>query len=137
MSRNKKCEKYFNPYKQFYNAWIPNWLLRRKNKEVSLGAKVVYGRLCQHAGKNGDCFPKQKTLAKECGMSVRQISRYLGELKRLELIDIWRYGKKRSNRYKFLEHPWVEYNDVISNRDRNHDRQSVINDKTKKLIKGV
>ncbi|MGB3480335.1 MAG: helix-turn-helix domain-containing protein [bacterium] len=108
----RKDNGYINPYRKFFNAYIPNWLLRRPISEVSHGAKIVYGRLCQHAGKNGDCFPKQKTLAKECGMSARTAQKYIKELKDLELIEIWRYGKKRANRYKFLKHKWMKFDNL-------------------------
>ena len=52
-----------NPCKKFIFAPVPNWLMRREG--VSAGAKLLYGRLCQYAGNNGECYPSIKTLAKE------------------------------------------------------------------------
>jgi len=103
------CEdkpKYINPYRQFYNGFVPNWLMCRI--EVKPGPKLLYARLCQYAGKDGKCFPKQQTLAKELGTSVRTVARWMKELKDHGLIETTRLGKRCSNRYFFLEHPWME-----------------------------
>lgn len=104
-------KSYVNPHKLFVGSFIPNWLLRRN--EISPGAKLGYARLCQYAGKDGVCFPKQETLAKELGCSRSQIIRYLKELKAHNLIERQRIGLHCSNRYRFLYHPWMQ--DVISN----------------------
>lgn len=45
-------------------------------------------------------------------MSTRTAQKYIKELKDLELIEIWRYGKKRANRYKFLKHKWMKFDNV-------------------------
>lgn len=98
--------RYINPYKLFTGAFIPTWLLLRQ--EVSMGAKVCYARLCQYAGENGECFPKQESLAAEIGIkSNRQVIRYLQELEQHGLIKVERIGKTCSNRYKFLYHKWI------------------------------
>jgi len=94
-----------NPYKLFTGAFIPNWLLERK--EVSPSAKLCYARLCQYAGRGGECYPKQKTLAEELGVSRRQVIRYLEELKALNLIATEQLGSQSSNKYIFLWHPWM------------------------------
>lgn len=105
-------KKYINPHKQFINAYVPEWLACRN--EISPGAKLCYGRLCRYAGKNGQCFPKQKTLAKALGCSPRQVARYLKELKKWKLIETTRLGKRCSNRYFFVSHEWMEF---IENND--------------------
>ena len=119
MKQNKICDrlgdsyeqqKYILPYKKFLNAYVPNWLLCRKEK-ISPGAKLLYSLLCQHAGKNGQCYPKQETLAEELGCSKRTIARYIKELKKWELIKSTRLGKRCSNRYFMLEHEWMEFHD--------------------------
>lgn len=98
-------KKYINPYNLFIGSFIPNWLLKRS--EISPGAKLCYARLCQFAGRNGDCHPKQETLAKEFGCSRSQVIRYLKELERCKLIEKLRIGLRCSNRYKFLDHQWI------------------------------
>lgn len=84
---------------------IPNWLQRRR--EVSQGAKLAYARLAQHAGKDGACFPKQETLAVELGVSARMANDYVRTLVRHKLIEMERPGLGMSNRYFFLDHPWI------------------------------
>ncbi len=44
------------PYKGSIGSMLGNWLGCRK--EISSGAKLVYARLAQFAGKDGNCFPK-------------------------------------------------------------------------------
>lgn len=106
LSSNKKTE-YIIPYKKFQNIYVPDWLLCRE--DISNGAKLLYGKLCQHSGKDGNCFPKLRTLAEELGCSQRTIGRYVKELKEYGLIEPIRVGKKCSNRYRFLKHEWMEF----------------------------
>ena len=84
----------------------PEWLLKRK--DVSIGAKMIYGRLARYAGKDSYCYPKKKTLADEVGLSVRQLHRYINELVDLKLIHVERKGLNRPNKYTFLEHEWMQ-----------------------------
>lgn len=84
---------------------IPNWLQCRR--EVSQGAKLAYARLAQHAGKDGECFPKQATLAVELGVSERTAHEYVRTLVKHNLIEMERPGLGMSNRYFFLDHPWI------------------------------
>lgn len=99
-------KRYINPYNLFVGSFIPNWLLRRG--EISPGAKLCYARLAQFAGKDGECFPAQATLASEIGSGERQIRRYLSELEEEELIHSIHVGLNQPNRYRFLWHPWME-----------------------------
>ena len=101
MNRNK----FINPYKMFSSSMIPNWLLERK--EISAGAKLCYARLAQYAGKNGECFPLQKTLAQELGVSPRTVRDYISELVVQGLIVSQQTGLTKPNRYFFLKHPWM------------------------------
>jgi hypothetical protein len=56
----------------FIGSFIPNWIL--KLDELSACDKIVYARLSQYAGKDGECFPKQETIAEECGMSISTVN---------------------------------------------------------------
>lgn len=94
-----------NPYRKWIGAFIPNWLLNKN--EVSQGAKLCYGRLCQYAGSNGEAFPRQGEIAKALGVSSRQVRKYLKELEQHQLISIERRGKTQSNMYHFFEHSWM------------------------------
>ncbi len=94
------------PWKKFLSSLVPNWLLCRT--EISQGAKLCYGRLAQYAGKDGECFPKQRTLARELGVSTRTAREYIRELEKFHLLESERPGLGMANRYFFLDHPWVE-----------------------------
>lgn len=95
----------FNPWRMFVGSMIPNWLQCRT--EIGQGAKLAYARLAQHAGKDGECFPKQKTLAAELGVSERTANEYVRVLVNFRLIEKERPGLGMSNRYFFLDHPWI------------------------------
>jgi len=68
----------FNPYGLFNGSFLPEQISRFKR--LSLGAKVIYGRLCRFAGEDGDVFPALRTLADETGISERQAQRYIHEV---------------------------------------------------------
>lgn len=94
-----------NPYRMFYGAMLPNWLLRRK--ELNTLAKVVYARFSQYGGRQGDVFPKVATVAEELGTCERSIRRAIKELEECGLIKvIERRKERRSSIYVFLAHRW-------------------------------
>ncbi len=109
--RTENMKKYINPYNLFVGSFIPNWLLRRS--EISPGAKLCYARLAQFAGKDGDCFPSQGTLASKIGAGERQIRRYITELEEQGLIDSVQIGLNQPNQYRFLWHPWMEQEKAV------------------------
>lgn len=84
---------------------VPEWLSIRR--EVSPGAKLVYGRLARYAGRESECWPKMRTLAAEVGLSERQTRRYVDELRRWGLVRSIRQGLTRPNRYELLTHIWM------------------------------
>jgi len=93
----------FNPYRLFYGVFIPEALVRYAF--VSPGAKLCYGRLIRYAGEKGKCFPSQEALARELGVSVRNVRRYIQELRSKGFIRTVRQGLQSSNEYEFLWHP--------------------------------
>lgn len=96
----------YNPWMQFHGGFVPNWLLMRE--EVSANAKLVFARLCQYAGKDGECYPAQGTIAKEVGLAKRTLQRALEELAAHGLITFMRAGMGKANSYAFLTHPWMQ-----------------------------
>jgi DNA-binding transcriptional MocR family regulator len=94
-----------NPYRLFVGSFLPNWLLSRP--EISMNAKVVYARLGQYAGRDGDAFPLLQTLADEVGLSLTTLKRALDELKEHKLIETEQRGLGQSNLYFFLRHKWM------------------------------
>lgn len=98
--------RYINPYGLFIGSFVPNWLMRQAY--VSPGAKLCYAVLCQHAGADGRCFPRQSTLADELATSIRQVRRYLDELIKHQLIEEVQHGLNTPNDYLFLHHEWMQ-----------------------------
>jgi hypothetical protein len=68
----------FIPWNMFVAAFIPNALM--EYPELSPAAKLIYGRLSQRAGKDGECHPSQKKLAKECALAVKTVGTCIGRL---------------------------------------------------------
>lgn len=106
-----KVGDFFKPYKIFNGVIIPNAIL--KYKDLSAMSKLAWGRLAQYAGKNGQCYPSQDTLADELGISVRYIQKILKELEDQKFIQ--RINPKKvkrlahqTNRYKFVWHEVLE-----------------------------
>src|SRR5262245_12108586 len=95
----------FNPYRMFYSAQVPNWLMKRP--ELSPGAKLCWARLAQYAGDNGQAFPAQATLAAELAVSARQVRTYIKELLTQELLTTRQFGLAQTNAYIFLWHKWM------------------------------
>lgn len=94
-----------NPFRLFTGAFVPTWLLERE--ELSPGAKLLYGKLCQFAGRDGHCFPRQETLAGALGIAERQVRNLVGELKNAKLIETEQPGLHRPLMYFFLRHDWM------------------------------
>jgi hypothetical protein len=106
---------YINPYKLFYGAFVPNWLLQRT--EITSGAKLMYARLCQYAGDDGHCFPSQDQLSQALGIRERQVRNQLAELIGHKLIEKRRAGLRKTNRYYFLKHRWQQAAVPLPSRD--------------------
>lgn len=62
---------------------VPN---KDKHKGLSPYLQTLYMWLCNHSDKDMLSFPSRKTLAAECGMSVRTLDRTMQELVTLGLI---------------------------------------------------
>ena len=54
---------------------LPNFILR--NPEVSIGAKTIYALLLSYAWHNDLCFPGQDRLAKDVGMGIASVNRFI------------------------------------------------------------
>ena len=104
--------KHINPYKLFFGAFIPNWLLQRT--EVSAGAKLCYARLCQYAGNKGYCYPICGDLANKLGISRMSVTRHIGELIDFNLIEKKR--EQHNNSYFFLRHEWMDIKESRCNK---------------------
>jgi hypothetical protein len=96
----------YNPWRMFNGCFIPNAVLRCR--DLSARAKLVFGRLCQYAGENGEAYPTYRTLAREVGVERRQAMRAIQELEAFGLVRAVGQrredGSSRSNTYVFLWH---------------------------------
>jgi hypothetical protein len=87
---------------------IPCPLLR--DPHLLPAAKLLYGRLKLHAGKNGICNPSHGRLAKEISVSEKHIRNLLTQLRKNGYID-WRRTKRDTCRYVIFERNWSSTHD--------------------------
>jgi hypothetical protein len=96
----------YNPWRMFNGSFIPNAILQCR--ELSATAKLLFGRLSQYAGADGEAFPSYNTLGQEVGIERRQAIRAVRELEDFGLIRaVPRHkgdGSLTSNGYVFLWH---------------------------------
>jgi hypothetical protein len=76
---------------------VPNFILR--DPDISIGAKTVYSLLLSYAWHNDLCFPGQDRLAKDVGMGIASVNRFIKELEECALIEITRRGQGKTNFY--------------------------------------
>jgi hypothetical protein len=93
-----------NPHRMFNGVFIPDWLCSRE--DVTMSAKLVYGRLLRYAGADGKCYPKTKTLMHECGISEKSLFNALNVLESNALIKRDK-DENKGNIYYFLAHRWM------------------------------
>lgn len=100
-----KVGERFNPHRVFTGVFIPDAVYG--HPELSSTAKLLYGRLCKFKGDRGDAYPAAITMAKELGISERQVFDHLARLVDEGFIDREpRLGT--STVYHFLWHPSFE-----------------------------
>jgi len=136
--------KTFIPYKRFFgkanggqSLFIP--LVIARCPWLGFAAKMLYGRLCFHAGPDGECFPSEETLAYELGLvnqngevgesQIRTLRNYLKELKDGQLIQVQaRYnarGERTSNAYRFLDHEMFKITHIHRKNFSGGDRKNI------------
>ena len=74
---------------------IPDFIMRRR--DLTHGAKCLWGRLDRYTQKNGQCYPSLPTLATEFGTSIDSIRRFIAQLKNAGLIRVAKAGLGRGN----------------------------------------
>ena len=76
---------------------VPNMMLN--SAKLSAGAKLTYVMLLKYAWENNRCFPGQKTLARDMGVSERHAHSSIKELEKIKYISVQRRGQGKSNIY--------------------------------------
>ena len=114
----------YNPHHQWPRGSTPLVVLR--NTGLSRGARLLYGILSSYSGRDGRCYPSHGQLAKDLGVTDRQVRTYLGELRRAGLIS-WKKGPRhRSCSYYFRPpSPDKPEADFRSNRKQTSDKQEL------------
>lgn len=75
----------------------------------------VYVALCRYSNKEQKCWPSQKTIAHEIGVSEPTVIEYLKVLEFLNIIRIKRVGKTCTNRYWLLDKKqWMKKEVILS-----------------------
>ena len=69
------------------------------NSKVSISARLLYTLLLRRAFGKGETFPGQNTLARELGVSTRQVRNLLKELETLAWLKTTRRGQGKTNVY--------------------------------------
>lgn len=121
--------EFYNPWRLFIGCIIPNAVSR--STELSSTAKLVFGKLCQYAGQNGQAYPSYKTLAGDVGVERRQAIRAVKELVDYGLIKP--VGRRKgdggftSNIYAFLWHHTFSDDGLTDPGDKNDTRGGVTN----------
>ena len=80
---------------------LPNYILR--DKQLSFGARLAYAVLLSYAWHEESCFPGQKRMARDLGVSRRMLGDYLKELKERGYITWQRRGLNKTNIYYILD----------------------------------
>ena len=87
-------------------ASIPIWLLR--DRSIDRDTKFVYLLLSARIREEGVCWPSQKLLGEEAGVSERTARRIIADLKARGLIEVTVKATShgRTNVYRLLVHPF-------------------------------
>lgn len=99
--------KLHNPKSHAPAVYIPCWLAQVPILDISLQAKMVYGRLSQWSSAGGICTRSAPELAKELGLSARSVERYIHELKEIGLIGTYQQEDGGKNCFEFYDHEWM------------------------------
>ncbi len=78
-------------------AALPYVVLR--DAHLSVGARLTYAVLLSYAWQDASTFVGQEQMAKDMGVSERQLQRYLYELRDRHYVEISREDKRFNNTY--------------------------------------
>jgi len=129
---------------------IPLWIACRPDTDITWTEKAVLSAILHHKGKNQDCWPTQRTIGKELGLSRQSINVILQRLKASNLVRISRrhINSKRLTVYSpifgpttilslwrdtFLHSLGITYDNLANYIENDHyqDNQIIVNFKAK------
>ena len=77
---------------------VPNFILT--NKDLSVGAKLLYAMLLKYAWSDDGCFPGQQKLAEDMGSGERSVRTYQKELEDAKCLEVKQRGLGKTNLYR-------------------------------------
>jgi hypothetical protein len=77
---------------------VPNFLL--KSKKLSAGDKLAFAMLISYAWQNDFCFPGQRRLAEDMGVTERCVRTHLKALEASGALAIKQRGQGKTNIYE-------------------------------------
>ncbi len=77
---------------------LPNFIL--KSTKLSAGDKMTFAMLLSYAWQKDYCYPGQKTLAEDLGLTDRSVRTHLKALEAIGLLSIKRVGQGKNNIYE-------------------------------------
>lgn len=107
MTKERITRKLHNPKAHSPAVYIPCWLIQVPSQKMSHAAKILYGRLAQWSNELGQVFRSAPQLSQELGTSVRNIERYLKELRDINLIGTSQPQPGGLNHFQFFDHEWM------------------------------
>ena len=123
---------------------IPNDMLNPS--QLSIEARYLYCVLLRYCGKDEWCYPSQKKIGDDLGITERHIRNLLNELNSAGLMEKKRRGWNRSNTYHITKYLKTERNGIsyhLGNLVPFHNGNSVpanstyLKGKDKRSIKGL
>jgi helix-turn-helix protein len=76
---------------------VPNFILT--NKDLSVGAKLLYAMILKYDWANDGCFPGQRQLADDMGSAERSVRTYQKELEDAKVLEVKQRGLGQTNLY--------------------------------------
>jgi DNA-binding transcriptional ArsR family regulator len=77
---------------------VPNFIL--KSPKLSAGDKMTFAMLLSYAWQDDHCYPGQKRLAGDLGLTDRSVRTHLKALEAIGLLAIRRLGQGKNNVYE-------------------------------------
>lgn len=77
---------------------VPNFIL--KSTKLSAGDKMTFAMLLSYAWQRDFCYPGQKRLAEDLGLTDRSVRTHLKSLEGVGLLAIRRLGQGKNNIYE-------------------------------------
>lgn len=94
------------------------------SKGLSVGARLLYAQLDSMAAFRGECNPKEETLARQLGVAVRSVSRFVRELKTANFVTVTKTRRSAAVftlRWKIQDTPLLAYQEIKTRQNRYQD----------------